>query len=162
MTLQRWIDEDRKHGDLEELQGMIWQEGFERGAFLGHLYPDVVPFWRRARDAGLHLAIYSSGSVLAQRLLLTYSVEGDISALVERNYDTRIGAKSDPASYERITADLCVGAGDVRFYSDAVSELDAAREAGMQTCRLLRPDVPRAVHAHREIADFSGESVAED
>jgi len=71
-ALVRWIDEDRKHPELKELQGMIWEEGYEIGAFRGHLYPDVVPFWERTRAAGERIAIYSSGSEHAQRLLLQH------------------------------------------------------------------------------------------
>src|SRR3954454_24975484 len=71
-ALVRWIDEDRKHPELKELQGMIWEEGYEIGAFRGHLYPDVVPFWERTRAAGERIAIYSSGSEHAQRLMLQH------------------------------------------------------------------------------------------
>ncbi|MBM2809769.1 MAG: mtnC [Chloroflexi bacterium] len=156
-TLQRWIDEDRKHTDLKELQGMIWEEGFRKGAFRGHLYPDVVPFWNRARSRGLRLAIYSSGSVLAQQLLLKFSVEGDVSSLIERNYDTRVGSKSDVGSYRRIVEDVSVPPSEALFYSDTVSELDAALSAGMRTCRLLRPGVQPTEHRHHEITDFTSE-----
>ena len=34
-TLERWMDEDQKDGDLKELQGLIWQEGFEKGRAQG-------------------------------------------------------------------------------------------------------------------------------
>jgi len=153
-TLVQWIDEDRKQTDLKELQGIIWADGYRTGAFKGHLYPDVVPFWRRARSAGLDLAIYSSGSEQAQRLLLTYSVDGDVSGLIDGYYDTRVGAKAEIDSYRRIAPDLHALASEVRFFSDAVAELDAARAAGMGTCRVLRPGVPIIPHDHSEVASF--------
>ena len=40
--LVRWIDEDRKLTPLKALQGMIWEDGYRRGAFTGHVYPDAV------------------------------------------------------------------------------------------------------------------------
>ncbi|MEA2640679.1 MAG: enolase-phosphatase [Chloroflexota bacterium] len=156
-TLQRWIDEDRKHPELKELQGMVWAAGYRDGAHHGHLYADVVPYWERARAAGLRLAIYSSGSVQAQQLLLEHSTAGDVSYLVEQHFDTRVGAKTEAASYERIAAAMAVAPTEIRFYSDVVAELDAANAVGVDTCRLLRPGVPRVAHRHREIEDFAGE-----
>jgi enolase-phosphatase E1 len=153
-TLVQWIDEDRKQTDLKALQGMVWEDGYRTGAFRGHLYPDVLPFWKRARAAGLRLAIYSSGSEQAQRLLLTYSVEGDVSGLVDRYFDTRVGAKGERESYARIAGGLGIPPSEVRFFSDAVPELDAARAAGMATCRLLRPEVPAIAHDHPEVRSF--------
>lgn len=154
-VLQNWIDEDRKDPDLKELQGFVWEEGYRGGAYQGHLYPDVVPFWERARAAGALLAIYSSGSEQAQRLLLQHSGGGDVSGLIARHFDTRVGAKTDPASYARIATSLELAPPEIEFFSDAVPELDAARAAGLRTCRVLRPGVPRLPHGHPEIATFS-------
>ena len=154
-TLQRWIDEDRKHTDLKELQGLIWEAGYREGAYRGHLYPDVVPFWERARAAGMQVAIYSSGSIQAQRLLLQYSVAGDVSGLVDDHFDTRVGAKGDADSYRRIAETLLAPPAEITFFSDAVFELDAARAAGMTTCRIMRPGVPSAEHDHPEIVDLT-------
>jgi enolase-phosphatase E1 len=154
--LVQWVDEDRKQTELKELQGIIWEEGYRTGAYRGHLYPDVLPFWKRAREHGLVLGIYSSGSVQAQRLLLAHSVEGDLSALIDRHYDTHIGPKTELESYRRIAADLAVAPVEVRFFSDSVAELDAARGAGLATCRLVRPGVPPAFHIHPEVSSFAG------
>jgi len=159
-TLQQWIDEDRKHPDLKELQGLIWEAGYRDGAYRGHLYPDVVPFWERARAARLQVAIYSSGSVRAQRLLLEHSVAGDVSGLVDDHFDARVGSKADSASYQRIAETLMVRPGQILFFSDVVAELDAARRSGLETYRVVRPGVPAAPHDHREITDFTELDVA--
>ena len=156
-ALVRWIDEDRKDSELKELQGLIWERGYRDGALRGHLYADVLPFWRRAVAAGVTLAMYSSGSEQAQRLLLRHSTEGDVADLFARHFDTRVGGKMEPRSYERIASELSLMPRDIRFYSDSVAELDAAADAGMDTCRVLRPGVPRREHRHREIDDFSTE-----
>jgi enolase-phosphatase E1 len=150
------MDEDRKQPALKELQGLVWEEGYRSGAFRGHLYPDVVPFWELVRAAGMQLAIYSSGSVQAQRLLLEHSVAGDVSGLIDHHFDTRVGAKGDVASYQAIALELAIAPGDILFFSDTVAELDAARAAGCSTCRVVRPGVPPAQHAHRESSDFAG------
>src|SRR3972149_6703353 len=35
--LVRWIDEDKKITPLKSLQGMIWEDGYKKGDFKGHI-----------------------------------------------------------------------------------------------------------------------------
>jgi enolase-phosphatase E1 len=60
---------DRKATGLKSLQGQIWREGYESGALRGQVYPDVPPAFARWRRQGRTIAVFSSGSVLAQKLL---------------------------------------------------------------------------------------------
>ena len=65
-----WIDEDRKITPLKALQGLIWEDGYRRGDFSGHVYADAVSCLRAWQAHGIALYVFSSGSVHAQRLLL--------------------------------------------------------------------------------------------
>src|SRR6202000_1584320 len=99
----------------KSLQGKIWKEGFESGELKGTLFADVPgAFERWTRDA--HVAIYSSGSVEAQRLLFRYSNFGDLTPLISRYFDTRVGAKRERASYQAIAAAMGVAAGTILFF----------------------------------------------
>lgn len=60
---------DVKVAYLKNLQGYLWQDGYRTGAYSTTLFADVVPQLRQWKDDGLSLAIYSSGSVFAQKLL---------------------------------------------------------------------------------------------
>lgn len=51
------------------MQGYLWENGYETGAYATPLFPDVAPRLKEWKGAGLSLAIYSSGSVFAQKLL---------------------------------------------------------------------------------------------
>ncbi|MFC3653596.1 acireductone synthase [Dyella humi] len=137
--LLRWIDEDRKSTALKALQGMIWQEGYESGEYRAHVYPEVAARLHAWRGEGLHLYVYSSGSVPAQKLLFRYSESGDLSPLFAGNFDTETGPKREQASYERIVEAIGERPEHVLFLSDVVEELDAARAAGLRTGWLLRP-----------------------
>jgi enolase-phosphatase E1 len=136
--LLRWIAVDRKHPALKELQGRVWQAGYTDGSFRGHVYDDVPPALTRWRERGLQIAIYSSGSVAAQRLLFGHSTHGDLNSHFAANFDTTVGHKRAVESYRRIAAALGVDPGRVAFLSDVEAELDAACEAGMQAVQLLR------------------------
>ncbi|RDS83850.1 acireductone synthase [Dyella monticola] len=142
--LLRWTDEDRKSTALKALQGMIWQEGYEAGEYRAHLYPEVAARLHAWRGEGLHLYVYSSGSVPAQRLFFRYSEAGDLTPMFAGYFDTQTGPKREPASYERIVDAIGERPEHVLFLSDVVEELDAARAAGLHTGWLLRPplDVP--------------------
>lgn len=54
---------------LKNLQGYLWENGYKTGAYSTPLFPDVVPQLKAWNDNGIELAIYSSGSVFAQKLL---------------------------------------------------------------------------------------------
>jgi enolase-phosphatase E1 len=150
-----WIDADRKVTPLKALQGMIWEAGYRDGAFTGHVYPDAVARLREWQAAGLDLYVYSSGSVQAQRLLFGHSDAGDLTPLFKGWFDTMVGGKREADSYRHIADQLGLQADQILFLSDIVEELDAAREAGMQTCRLVRDGAPAAGAAHAEVTDFS-------
>jgi enolase-phosphatase E1 len=145
--LTQWMTGDRKHQGLKGLQGMIWEEGYRTGLFAPKLYGDVVPALRRWGQEHLQLAIYSSGSEQAQRLLLEHTTEGDLTPLFSHFFDTGMGSKLEPASYGRIAERLGFQPSDVLFLSDAEPELDAAAAAGLQTIHIVRPGTdPGARH----------------
>lgn len=142
-VLEAWMAEDRKETELKALQGMLWREGYEGGDFRGHVYPDVAPALERWRAQGIALAVYSSGSVAAQKLLFAHSEAGDLDGLFSANFDTRIGHKREVSSYQQIAAQLSVSPGEVLFLSDVGAELDAATQSGMPVLQLMRPQNQR-------------------
>lgn len=140
----QWLmDRDRKSTALKSLQGRIWEGGYGAGALRAHVYPDVRPALERCRAQGRSVAIFSSGSVLAQRLLFAHTSEGDLTPLIDAYFDTTTGPKREAESYRRIASALQVETSSVLFVSDVGAELDAARAAGGGTALCLRsPDVP--------------------
>src|SRR5690606_9477726 len=159
-TLQGWIDEDRKHTALTALQGLIWEAGYHAADFTAPVYPDVATALQGWHAAGHPLAVYSSGSVPAQKLLFTHTDAGDLSGLFSGWFDTAVGGKREAASYTRIAAALSMQPGDILFLSDVVAELDAAREAGMRTTLIDRredypePRVGDACNGHPRAESF--------
>lgn len=160
-TLQGWIDEDRKHTALKALQGMVWEAGYKDRDFTAPLYPDVAPALHSWHAAGHPLAVYSSGSVPAQKLLFAHTDAGDLSALFSAFFDTEVGGKREAASYRTIAAKLARRPGDILFLSDVVAELDAARDAGLRTVLLdRRQDYPQprtgdAANGHARAESFA-------
>lgn len=147
-VLLGWIQQDRKHTALKQLQGLIWKEGFEKGHYQGHVYDDVPQALRNWQGKGIGLGIYSSGSVQAQKLLFGYSIHGDLTRFFSHYFDTKVGGKKEVDSYKNIVAQLNLAPLDVLFLSDIEAELDAARLAGLRTTQLLREGtVPSAKHA---------------
>lgn len=138
--LIEWINLDRKHPALKELQGMIWEKGYESGEIKGHVYEDVMPALKKWKESGITLAIYSSGSVKAQKLLFQHSTKGNLLSYFSHQFDTAVGNKREVSSYKKISAELNCLASDILFLSDIKEELDAASEAGMKTMQLVRDD----------------------
>jgi enolase-phosphatase E1 len=155
-----WLmDRDRKSTALKSLQGKIWKAGFESGELRGTLFTDVPAALRRwASEA--KVAIYSSGSVEAQRLLFRYSTFGDLTSLIAAHFDTRTGPKQSSASYAAIAAELRVQPQEILFFSDVLRELDAAREAGCDTRLVMREGNAQVEdsHGHTVIDTFEHEA----
>ncbi|HEY2943661.1 MAG TPA: acireductone synthase [Vicinamibacteria bacterium] len=134
-----WLmDRDRKSTALKSLQGRIWEEGYRAGHLRGQVYPDVPRAFARWRAQGRDIAIFSSGSVLAQKLLFSRSEAGDLTPLIRAHFDTTTGAKGEAESYRTIARALGQAAEAVLFLSDVSAELDAARAAGMATGLCVR------------------------
>jgi len=129
---------DSKCTALKSLQGRIWQQGFEEGELHGEVYDDVAPAFARWRKQGREICIYSSGSVLAQRLLFGSLSSGDLTPYISNYFDTQVGVKTAAESYRKIGVALGRRADEILFVSDAAKEIAAAIEAGMQVALCVR------------------------
>lgn len=153
--LEHLIDTDRKSTPLKSIQGMIWKEGYESGDLRSLIYDDVPPAFERWTNNGIKIAIFSSGSVLAQQLLFRYTDHGDLTGFISNYFDINIGPKREPSSYQKIAGELGYKSGDIIFVSDIVEELDAAKTAGMQTALSIRPNNAEAKRFdHKAIDSF--------
>ena len=135
-----WIAEDRKVTALKALQGLVWAHGYKRGDYTGHIYTDAEAWLRKWHDNGIGLYVFSSGSVLAQKLLFGHSDAGDLCPLFNGYFDTQVGHKGEVDAYRRIAREIGLLAEEILFRSDVVNELNAAAAAGMRTTQLVRSE----------------------
>jgi enolase-phosphatase E1 len=150
------MDLDRKSTALKALQGKIWEAGYTSGRLRGEVYQDVPPAFARWRKQGKRIYIYSSGSVLAQKLLFAHTTNGDLGPYISAYFDTTTGAKKAATSYQTIAEQVGCRASEVLFISDVTSELDAALNAGMQTTLCVRPgNAETASERHRVVRTFA-------
>ena len=158
--LVQWIDEDKKITPLKALQGMIWERGYRDGDYKGHLYQDAYENLSRWHKQGLALYVFSSGSVKAQKLLFAHTNHGDLTPLFRGYFDTTTGPKREPAAYQAIAIEIGLPPGDILFLSDIEEELDAARDAGMQTTKLVREGSPEIYGKSRHSVVGSFEQIS--
>ncbi len=150
------IEVDRKSTPLKSLQGKIWQKGYESGELRSEMFEDVPRAFERWKEQGKRIAIYSSGSVLAQKLIFKYSNFGDLSGFISDYFDTHIGHKRETESYVKIAFALNHPPKRVAFVSDVSAELDAARNAGYETVLSLREGNGQITEdfSHRSVTSF--------
>lgn len=153
----RLMDGDVKATGLKQLQGLIWDAGFKSGEMKAHVYDDVPPAIAAWNSAGLDVRIYSSGSVQAQKLFFGHTIAGNLLPLFRGHYDTTTGPKREAASYTAIAAAFGLSPSEILFLSDVPAELDAARQAGLQTGLVIRPGNAsvKPDHGHPEIRSFA-------
>ena len=136
----QWLMErDRKSTSLKWLQGRIWEQGYRAGALKGVVFDDVPVALERWSRLDRSVAIFSSGSVLAQKLLFAHSTAGDLTRFISAYFDTTLGPKTEAESYRRLADAIGKPAGSIVFVSDATTELAMARLASMRTVLSLRP-----------------------
>lgn len=133
------IARDRKSTPLKSLQGSIWEEGYLKGELRSQVFEDVPLAFNRWAEQGKKIYIYSSGSVLAQKLLFANTEAGDLTQHIVDYFDTNVGPKQEPESYRRIAGLLEMDSSTALFVSDVAAELDAAASVGFQTRLCLRP-----------------------
>jgi enolase-phosphatase E1 len=150
------IEVDRKSTPLKSLQGKIWQAGYESGELRSEMFEDVPHAFERWKAQGKTIAIFSSGSVLAQKLIFKYSNSGDLSGFISEYFDTNIGSKKEAESYVKIAAALNHPPKRVAFVSDILAELDAARNAGFETVLSVRAGNGQITEdfTHRSVNSF--------
>ncbi|BFF90064.1 enolase-phosphatase E1 [Drosophila madeirensis] len=153
------IDKDLKVTPLKTLQGLIWQQGYETGELRGHVFEDVPGAFAAWREAGLRIAVYSSGSVAAQKLIFKYSIAGDLLTHLSAHFDTHVGHKQETQSYVNIAKSLGEDPRNILFLTDIPGEATAARAAGLQAIMLQRPGNAPLTDDQKSgqelIADFS-------
>lgn len=142
------MDADVKATGLKQIQGLVWENGFQNGQLVAHLYDEVGNSIRNWNRAGIDVRIYSSGSIHAQRLFFGHTVEGDLLDQLGGHYDTKTGPKQEAGSYEKIAGDFACSPNQILFISDVVAELVAARQAGLQTLLSVRPGNPPITEQH--------------
>ena len=136
------IDLDRKSPGLKSLQGKIWRQGYVDGSLRAPVFPDVVAAIESWQSGGTSINIFSSGSVLAQKLLFEHTDAGDLTKYIYLYFDTGVGKKGEEQSYHRIASSLSLPTNQILFVSYVVSELEAARRAEMQAVLCVRPGNP--------------------
>jgi enolase-phosphatase E1 len=137
--LQWLIDHDSKATPLKSIQGKIWEAGYGSGDLKSQVFEDVPRAFERWQQQRRSIFIYSSGSVLAQKLLFASTQFGDLTPHISDYLDTNIGAKKESESYARISQAIAVPAPGILFVSDVTDELDAAASAGLETRLCIRP-----------------------
>lgn len=149
------MKEDSKATGLKALQGLVWRKGFNNGELKGHIYPDVPSAFSRWQASGIIIAIYSSGSILAQKIYFANTTFGNLGTQIAHHFDTTFGPKRISASYENIANNLHINAENILFFSDITEELDAAKVAGMATGLIIRPgNKPAGNNDHITYPDF--------
>ncbi|OTF69998.1 hypothetical protein BLA29_009038 [Euroglyphus maynei] len=145
------------------------QEKFSDSKFSSHniqlinyifisVYDDVFScFHRWTLEFNVKIGIYSSGSVLAQKLLFSHSCYGDLTPFITYYFDTNIGPKQSTDSYRLITEKVGFSADEILFLTDVQEEAKAAKKSGMMAILSERDGVllsPDDKHAFNFIKSF--------
>jgi enolase-phosphatase E1 len=154
--LQYLIRVDRKSKPLKEIQGHIWKVGYEKGELQSVLFADVPDFLVRLEERKIRIAIYSSGSVEAQKCIFKHSNFGDISKYISFYFDTNVGGKREQNSYSEIARQIGITPEQILFFTDTKEEADACSSVGISAIILNRPgNNEQPSHSYKILKDFN-------
>ena len=136
--LLKWSLDDKKYTPLKKLQGILWKKAYENGEIKGHIYTDVPEMLLKWSNLGIKIGVFSSGSIEAQKLIFGFSIFGDLTPYFSDYFDTNTGGKREVETYEKIASILKINSANILFLSDIQEELQAAKNAGMNTIQLVR------------------------
>lgn len=145
-TLVSWLQGQTKTEPLKVLQAQVWTSGYKNGDFTAHLYDDALDVLSEWHKQNIPIFTFSSATIKAQQLFFGYSGAGDIRYLFSDYFDATQEAKRNSTAYRVITENIAIDASETLFISDSLAELDAAKEAGFQTCLIARSDAGEKVH----------------
>ncbi|MBM9502541.1 acireductone synthase [Leptospira sp. 201903071] len=149
------VSVDRKSGPLKEIQGRIWKIGYECGELKSLMFSDVPEFLKRIQSAKKNAAVYSSGSVQAQKLIFEYSESGNLTNYFSGYFDTAVGGKRESSSYSKIAKELGVEPRRILFFTDIKEEADAAIGADLRAAILERPgNSKQPEHPYLRLSSF--------
>ena len=149
--LQHLIAIDRKSTVLKDIQGKIWNEGYSSGNLKSQLFEEAPSCLRRWHANNLTLAVYSSGSIEAQKLLYRHTTTGSLENLFTDWFDTKTGPKKNHESYSNIARKMNTACDQILFISDNGEECNAAEAAGMKTLFSLREGNPDQNPRHHRV-----------
>jgi enolase-phosphatase E1 len=150
-----WIDGDQKITPLKQLQGMIWEHGYQTGAFTAPVYADAYEWLNKWFQARIPLYSYSSGSCFAQELFYRHSAYGDLLPMFDGLFDTTLGPKKEKRSYQEIAEKINLPVDALLFLSDDPDEINAAMAAGLKTCQILRSGYSGVLADSSHAEDFN-------
>lgn len=138
--VSRLMDEKKSSKGLKELQGFIWAEAYSSGLLCSQVFVDIPQALACWRAGKVTMAIYDSAISTAQRVFFKHTEFGDLSDYFAGFFDTSSGAKTEPESYKRIAKLLGQEPAEIIYFSDCENELDVAKNAGLQTVMVARPE----------------------
>ncbi|NBU98665.1 MAG: acireductone synthase [Spirochaetia bacterium] len=154
--LEFLISVDRKNAGLKEIQGEIWKQGYESGDIKSQIFQDTLDFFQFIKKNNKQINIYSSGSILAQKLIFKYSNLGDMSSYITNYFDTGVGPKRDSNSYLAISKALNCSPNEIIFFTDIQEEADSALSIGIKSYLMLRKgNSPLELIKHPTLNSFS-------
>jgi putative hydrolase of the HAD superfamily len=116
---------------LARFEEATWRRGVE-------LYPDTLVTLRELRSRGVTTAIVSNCSYEAGAVVQELGLDAEVDRLI---LSCLVGlAKPDPAIFRLALERLGTSADDALFVDDRIENVESARQLGLSTLLIARPD----------------------
>ncbi|KAK7201582.1 Haloacid dehalogenase-like hydrolase [Novymonas esmeraldas] len=133
---------------VKAIQAVLMAEIFAEGEIQSQVFADVNAFFRYVGSPAMaertRIALYSTGSIAAQKLIMQHTPYGDLNPFVTAYFDPAlVGTKLMPKSYMKIRTllaqqlDISPDSMHIVFVTDNTSEASAAETSGAVESSIL-------------------------
>ncbi|XP_017494780.1 PREDICTED: enolase-phosphatase E1-like, partial [Rhagoletis zephyria] len=114
----------------------VWFDGYKRGKITTPVYSDVAVHIQKWATE-LKLYVLSNSWAEASRKFLQKTSNGDLNALIVKQFDTTLGQLTSPATYQNLIAKTKDQPANTVFLTMGIDEAKAAKAAGLQVVLVL-------------------------
>ncbi|XP_046402781.1 enolase-phosphatase E1-like [Ischnura elegans] len=124
--------------NLSSLNRLVVKDGYCKGHLKGHVFPDVIPAFKKWSEEGKKIYLYSSGMELSQKCLISNTIDGDMSELISGCFESSEYPPAKSESFRELCKKVDSPADKVAFLTHNATTACAAHKAGLVVIMLSR------------------------
>ena len=129
-----YLDNKRETSAHYKIKFAMYEQGFQEGKLVSHVYADVARNLRRWKEKGIKIFIYSNAWVKTQKMFMAKTNHGELESAITGYFDTQdIGEPTSSESFQKLIEKTGIPADQTVFLTKGVAEGEAAKAANIHS-----------------------------
>lgn len=120
-------------------QMYVWLDGQMKGVLKTHIFKDVAEMLYRWKfEEKIQIYIYSAARADVQMLMFACTEFGSLLHLIDGHFDSKIGSKTNPETYNKISQAISIPPQSIMFFTDDPKEAKSAKSSNYKVMLVKR------------------------